>query len=144
MLNIQPTTAPVDTVAFFAYLSTDTPASVAHHILTFDKVITNVGNAYHSHQGTFFAPRTGIYVFTWTIRLTDYSKQTTELLVNNNVINWIYFNSNDSVDGSVTGTAVVQVNQGDDVLIRTGSRFHTGTIKSDHDGKSSFAGWILM
>lgn len=125
MLNIQPTTAPVDTVAFFAYLSTDTPASVAHHILTFDKVI-------------------GIYVFTWTIRLTDYSKQTTELLVNNNVINWIYFNSNDSVDGSVTGTVVVQVNQGDDVLIRTGSRFHTGTIKSDHDGKSSFAGWILM
>lgn len=135
---------PVDTVAFFAYLSTDTPASVAHHILTFDTVITNVGNAYHSHQGTFFAPWTGIYVFTWTIRLTNYSKQTTELLVNNNVIYWIYFNSNDSVDGSVTGTAVVQVNQGDDVLIRTGSRFHTGTIKSDHDGKSSFAGWILM
>lgn len=76
--------------------------------------------------------------------LTDYSTQPTELLVNNNVIYWIYFNSNDSVDGSVTGTAVVQVNQGDDVLIRTGSRFHTGTIKSDHDGKSSFAGWILM
>lgn len=119
MLSIQPTTVPVDTVAFFAYLSMDTPASVAHHILTFDTVITNVGNAYHSYLGTFFAPRTGIYVFTWTIRLTDYSKQTTELLVNNNVINWIYFNSNDSVDGSVTGTAVVQVNQGDDVLIRT-------------------------
>lgn len=132
MLSIQPKTVPVDTVAFFAYLSTDTPASVAHHILTFDTVITNVGNAYHSHQGTFFAPRTGINVFTWTIRLTNYSKQTTELLVNNNVIYWIYFNSNDSVDGSVTGTAVVQVNQGDDVLIRTGSRFHTGTIKSDH------------
>lgn len=135
---------PVDTVAFYAYLSTDTPASVAHHILAFDTVITNVGNAYHPHSGTFIAPRTGIYVFTWTIRLYGYSHQTTELLVNNNVINWINFNSNDAVDGSVTGTAVVHVNQGDDVLIRTGARYHIGTIISDLDGKSSFAGWILM
>lgn len=30
-----------------------------------------------------------------------------EFLVNNNVIYWIYFNLNDSVDGSVIGIVVV-------------------------------------
>lgn len=50
-------------VAFYAYLSSDTPASVAHHIITFDTVIANVGNACHPHSGTFIAPRSGLYVF---------------------------------------------------------------------------------
>lgn len=135
---------PVDMVAFYAYLSSDTPASVAHHIITFDTVITNVGNAYHPHSGTFIALRSGLYVFTWTIRLWGNSYFTTELIVNNNVVNWIYFDPAHTIDGSVSGTAVVHVNQGDDVLIRTGPDFHNGNIVSDKNGKSSFVGWIVM
>lgn len=69
---------------------------------------------------------------------------TTELLVNNNVVNWIYFDPANTIDGSVSGTAVVHVNQGDDVLIRTGPDYHNGNIISDKNGKSSFAGWIVM
>lgn len=131
-------------VAFYAYLSSDTPGSVAHHIITFDTVITNVGNAYHPHSGTFIAPRSGLYVFTWTIRLWGNSYFTSELLVNNNVVNWIYIDPAHTIDGSVSGTAVVHVNQGDDVLIRTDPDFHNGNIISDKNGKSSFAGWIVM
>lgn len=142
--SLQPTRMPVDMVAFYAYLSSDTPASVAHHIITFDTVITNVGNAYHPHSGTFIAPRSGLYVFTWTIRLWGNSYFTTELLVNNNDVNWIYFDPAHTIDGSVSSTAVVHVNQGDDVLIRTGPDFHNGNIVSDKNGKSSFAGWIVM
>lgn len=95
-------------------------------------------------MGTFIAPRAGIYVFTWTIRLYGNAYFMTELVVNNVVVNWIFLGTQNNIDGSVTGTAVVHVNQGDDVLIRTGLRLHTGTIVSNLDGKSSFAGWILM
>lgn len=131
-------------VAFYAYLSSDTSASVDYHIILFDTVITNVGNAYHPHMGTFIAPRAGIYVFTWTIRLYGNAYFMTELVVNNVVVNWIFLGTHNNIDGSVTGTAVVHVNQGDDVLIRTGPHHHSGSIISNNDGKSSFAGWILM
>lgn len=131
-------------VAFYAYLSSDTSASVDYHIILFDTVITNVGNAYHPHMGTFIAPRAGIYVFTWTIRLYGNAYFMTELVVNNVVVNWIFLGTINNIDGSVTRTAVVHVNQGDDVLIRTGSHHHSGSIISNNDGKSSFAGWILM
>lgn len=88
---------------------------------------------------TFITPRSGLYVFNWTIRLLgNNSYYTTELLVDSNVVNWLYFNPT-GIDGSVIGTVVVQVNQGDYVLIRTGSRLHTGTIIRNLDGKSSFA-----
>ena len=120
-LILQPTTVPVETVAFFAYFSTHNDASSTHHILAFDKVITNIGNAYHAHMGTFIAPRSGVYVFIWTVRMNGNNYHTTELVHDNNVINSIYLNPNSAMDGTVTGTAVVHVNQGDDVLIRTGT-----------------------
>ena len=141
---LQPTTAPVETVAFFAYFSTHNDASSTHHILAFDKVITNIGNAYHPHSGSFLAPRSGVYVFIWTIRLDGNNYHTTELLHDNNVINSIYLNPNNVSGGTTaTGTAVVHVNQGEDVLIRTGD-ISNGGILSDTNGRSSFAGWLLM
>ena len=142
-LLLQPTTVPAESVAFFAYFSTSNSASSPHHILVFDKVITNIGNAYHAHMGTFIAPRSGVYVFIWTVRMNGNRYHTTELLHDNNVINSIYLNPFNTIDGTVTGTAVVHVNQGDDVLIRTGT-FSNGDILSDAAGRSSFAGWILM
>lgn len=95
-------------------------------------------------MGTFIAPKSGLYVFTWTIRLYGQTYHTTELVVNNNIVNALYFNPNDQIDGSVSSTAVVNVNQGDDVLIRTSSDYHNGEIKSGSNGRSSFAGWRLM
>ena len=68
---------------------------------------------------------------------------TIELLHDNNVINSIYLYPANNIDGTVTGSAVVRVNQGEDVLIRTGS-LSNDAILSDANGRSSFAGWILM
>uniref|UniRef100_A0A8W8JD15 C1q domain-containing protein n=1 Tax=Magallana gigas TaxID=29159 RepID=A0A8W8JD15_MAGGI len=144
LLSIQPTTVPVDMVAFYAYLSSDTPAAVPHHIFKFDIVLTNVGNAYHPHLGAFIAPRSGLYVFTWTIRVSGHSYQTTELVVNNNVVNLLHFNPYNNIDGSVSSTAVAHVNLGDDVLIRTNTDYHSGNVVSNLSGRSSFAGWILI
>ena len=143
-LLLQPTTVPSGSVAFFAYFSTHNDASSTHHILAFDKVITNIGNAYHSHTGTFIAPRSGIYVFIWTIRLDGNNYHTTELVHDNNVINSIYFDPQSRMIGTVTGTAVIYANQGEDVFIRTGASFSNGRITSDTHGRSSFAGWFLM
>lgn len=135
---------PIETVAFFAYSTSTIPASIIHHILIFDNAVTNVGNAYHPHSGTFIAPRSGLYVFTWTIRLWGPRHHTTELLVDNNVVNSIYLDPVDTIDAGVTGTVVVHVKQGDDIFVRTGARLNNGDINSDIDGRSSFAGWILM
>ena len=134
---------PAESVAFFAYFSTHNVASSPHQILAFDKVITNIGNAYRPHSGTFIAPRSGVYVFIWIIRLGRTNYHTTELLHDNNVINSIYFDPQSRMAGTVTGTAVVHVNQGEDVLIRTGAHSN-GRIDSDTNGRSSFAGWLLM
>lgn len=82
-------------------------------------------------------------MFTWTIRQNGHGYHTTELLVDNNVVNSIYLNPVNTIDGGVTGTVVVQVNQGDDVLVRTGLT-SGGEIISAASGRSSFAGWLLV
>lgn len=56
----------------------------------------------------------------------------------------IYTQASNTIGGSVTGTVVVHVNQGDDVLVRTGSHYNNGDIYSDGDGCSTFAGWNLI
>lgn len=135
----------MEPVAFYAYLSHHEAASSAvHHIIAFDKVITNVGNAYHPHTGAFIAPRSGLYVFTWTIAQWGSSYHVTELVVDNVIVNAISMNPYNLMTGSVTGTVVVHVNQGDDVLVRTGSRYNHGDINSDTDGRSTFAGWNII
>lgn len=141
LVNIQSRSVPVEPVAFYAYLSTHEAASSAiHHIIAFDKVITNVGNAYHPHTGTFIAPRSGLYIFTWTIAQWGTSYHVTELVVDNDNVNVIYMNPANLVVGSVTGTVVVHVNQGDDVFVRTGSGNNHGEIISNIDNRSTFAG----
>ncbi|XP_056016983.1 complement C1q-like protein 3 [Ostrea edulis] len=130
--------------AFYAYLSNNIISPGGHHILTFDTVITNTRNVYHPTSGTFIVPRSGLYVFTWTIRMNGQGSQSTELLVNSNVVGITFFHPGNVIDGSVSGTIVVHVNQGDDVLLRTSASIHSGGILSDSNGRSWFAGWALM
>ena len=52
--RLLPTTVPEESIAFLANFSSSFPASAAgYHNLIFDTVITNVGNAYHPHSGSF-------------------------------------------------------------------------------------------
>ncbi|XP_062581448.1 uncharacterized protein LOC134243233 [Saccostrea cucullata] len=140
-----PTTLPSssNSLAFYAYLSKAIPAFVGHHIITFDVMVTNVGNGYHPYTGIFIAPRAGIYVFAWTIRMYGSSFHTTELVVNSNVVGAVYLNPSSNIDGSVSNVVVVHVNKGDDVYIRTGDDRNSGDIMSHSWGRSSFAGWML-
>lgn len=74
-------------------------------------------------------------MFTLKIRQWGDKNHITELLVDNEVVHVIYLHPINGVDCSVTGTVVVQVNQGNDVLVRTGSRNNGGEINSDIDGR---------
>lgn len=91
--------------AFHAYLSTNVPAySAVHYIIAFDKVVTNVGNGYHSNLGTFITPRSGLCVFTWTIRQWGSRYQKTKLVFDNKVAHVIHMHPDNGVDSSVTDT----------------------------------------
>ncbi|XP_060570768.1 complement C1q tumor necrosis factor-related protein 3-like [Ruditapes philippinarum] len=52
-----------ESVAFLAYLSEPITNLQSTQHVVFDKVITNVGNAYNKFSGHFIAPVDGVYVF---------------------------------------------------------------------------------
>lgn len=145
LLLPQTTAAPNadNTVAFYAYASQKIPSPSSHFILTFDTIITNAGDSFHHHSGTFITPRTGFYVFTWSFRLQNDAHVSTELVVNNVVKGSVYFDAHPGVGGNSGGTVVVHVNQGDDVFVRTTQFANLGDILSDHIGRTYFAGWLL-
>ena len=136
------------TVAFFAYMSNTEPNISSHHLLIFDHAILNAGNGYHPNSGIFIAPKTGVYVFVWTVRIY---KQSIVLVVNGSIYVSIYNRSYEystsggvGADESVTGYAVVNVNQGDDVYLRSHSTYvGRGSVQSSEMGRSTFGGWIL-
>jgi len=62
-------------VAFFATLTSHIVHAGQNQIIAFDRVVTNVGNAYNPHVGAFTAPASGIYVF--SVSLLSYPGHTT-------------------------------------------------------------------
>lgn len=137
-------------IAFYASVSNNEPNIGTHHLLIFDHALLNVGNGYHPNAGVFIAPKSGIYVFIWTLRLLD---QSIVLVVNGVDYTSIYNRSFDhdntvhvvGADESVTGYAIARVNQGEDVFLRTHSVHQgRGGKISNSFGFSTFGGWILF
>ena len=54
-------------VAFYAYISKDFTQIGKDHEFVFDTVVTNSGNAYNNYSGTFTAPSSGLYAFSYSI-----------------------------------------------------------------------------
>lgn len=129
-------------VAFHALMSSNTPDITVEHTLRFDMVKTNIGNGYHPATGVFIVPVTGVYVFTWTIRVDAHNYHTTQLMKNTEGVDVVHLNPNGGI-GEVTGIAVFMANEGDDVFIETYTQFNGGYISSDAAGRSSFSGWKL-
>lgn len=88
-----------------------------HHTLIFDRIRTNVGLGYNSFTGVFTAPKEGIYVFTWVIRMHQ-AEHSTELMINNDSLGTTFLRAKNNDDGSVSGTAVAHVLKGDVVFVR--------------------------
>lgn len=137
-------------IAFYASMSNNEPTIGTHHLLIFDHALLKVGNGYYPNSGVFIAPKSGIYVFMWTLRLYD---QSIVLVVNGIDYTSIFnrsFDHDNTVhvvgeDESVTGYAVARVNQGEDVFLRTHLAYKGNEgIFSIGFGRSTFGGWILF
>ncbi|XP_048746775.2 uncharacterized protein LOC125659217 [Ostrea edulis] len=129
-------------IAFYAYMSGDFVNPGASRTLIFDKIITNAGNGYHNATGAFVVPKTGYYVFSWSMRLVNGEYHRAELVHNHNVMGVAYLYA-PTGDHTVSNTIVIHVNQGDDVFIRTQSGANSGDVESGTGGRTEFSGWKL-
>ncbi|XP_062579199.1 complement C1q tumor necrosis factor-related protein 7-like [Saccostrea cucullata] len=69
-----------DPVLFSAYKSSSAGGISTRTIIRFDQTYINIGNHYHTEDGIFIAPTSGIYMFHWTIA-TGSSAFYTQLIV---------------------------------------------------------------
>ncbi|XP_065921924.1 C1q-related factor-like [Magallana gigas] len=138
------TPLPVEPVAFYAYMSKSEPTPSNHHSLIFDMLKTNLGNGYNKFSGTFVAPSAGAYVFTWTINTNPHGAHWINLMVNNVIVGGTVSDTQDTADfDSDSNTAVVVLDQGDSVNLRTTLPSDRAVLVADVHAFTSFAGWRL-
>ncbi|XP_061194361.1 uncharacterized protein LOC133202541 [Saccostrea echinata] len=141
---VPPTTQPMNgPVIFYSYMSTHSPPNLSlHHVIIFDVNPVNKGHGYHKDNGIFEAPRTGTYVFLWSIYTYPRGAIGTELIVNGQVIGGGLVDSHPD-DGvmSCTGVAIA-VSAGDHIYLRI-SPISVNYIWTESDGRSTFSGWLL-
>ena len=124
-------------------MSTNTQANLpTYHSLRFDEVVANRGEGYHEDDGVFTVPRSGVYVFAWTIAIPTSGWVSVEIVVDGRVVGSSYAHGSDDWDFS-TGIVVVQTTADDHVFIRMHQN-GSGVSNSDPRGRSSFSGWLLF
>lgn len=85
-----------------------------------------------------------MYVFSWTTFADPHTYFPIELTHNNARAGIIYVEAGGTPNG-VTGLAVIQVQQGDVVMVRSSPGFNPrGNIYSDNNMKTSFSGWCIL
>lgn len=135
-------TVPEGVIAFYAYLTNAEINPGAHHIIVYDHLMANSGNGYSKYTGAFTAPRQGMYVFSWFCRPTNLYSNRIDTQQRRAGI--IYVQADDTPNG-VTGLAVIQVQQGDVVMVRSKPGYNPrGNIFSDNNMKTSFSGWCIL
>jgi hypothetical protein len=114
------------------------------HTFLFDDVKLNAGNGYHPHSGVFIAPSTGIYAFTWSMRLFGIEHHSARLMINSQVHGAVFLSVGERGNNNenVSGTSIAFLNQGDEALIRT-TMDNLGNIESDDSGYTCFGGWLI-
>lgn len=135
-----------DGVAFFAYLSSNEPTVGSHQTFVFDVDHTNIGGHYNHHTGIFTCPSHGVYVFSWSIYCGGGGYVISELVVNSSPVSGKYVGAR-SVSNQLSSTdlAIIQLNTGDAVYVRTPpSHAANGLVFSDPLYRSTFSGWKLF
>ncbi|XP_053403077.1 b(0,+)-type amino acid transporter 1-like [Mercenaria mercenaria] len=121
-------------VAFFASITNS-----IHHLgkdqdIVFDHVVTNIGNAYNQHHGTFVAPVGGTYVFSVTLQ-QDGETTWGHFVVNGAVVAKLYLKTGQGA----SQTIVVNLSTGDDVSVQN-TEINRGFYG---DLYSTFSGFLL-
>ncbi|XP_034532741.1 complement C1q-like protein 4 [Notolabrus celidotus] len=102
-------------------------------ILTYEKVFTNIGNAYNAATGTFTAPVAGVYYFTMFFHAGGSHEAQLYLYKNSDLVIVTHDHRSDTDTADNGGNAVfLQLQQGDQVYVMLlekchvwGSDFHT-------------------
>ena len=139
----EPPVRPAEPIAFSANMANYMNNIGGPHTLIFDVIKANPGLGLHPTTGVFTAPKSGFYVFTWTIRVYNNSYHGVELVVNGQAVGSLYGHSISNEYDTSSTTAVVYVSERGDVFLRTRMDYNQGGIMSTSYGHSSFAGWKL-
>lgn len=132
-------------VAFYAYMSGHLASPGHGQQLVFQTAVTNVGNHYNRHSGIFTAPVHGVYVFSWTLAISEGHYIYTQIFVNSNAVGATYTSAY-GVNNvrTTTGLVVVQLNAMDVASIRVNMNGALdATVYSNDYHKSSFSGWKI-
>ncbi|XP_062620086.1 cerebellin-1-like [Saccostrea cucullata] len=133
-----------DPVLFSAYKSSSTGGISTRTIIRFDQTYINIGNHYHTEDGIFIAPQTGIYMFHWTI-VNGGSTFYTQLIVGgtSRASNYIpYPGGQDSSSAMV----IINVNKEDHVWIQiygSDEYVYGGSNSIGSNKPSTFTGILL-
>ncbi|CAG2241587.1 unnamed protein product [Mytilus edulis] len=150
-----PNSDTTQTVAFSAYLSKPFDGSTFGTLreIVYDKLESNIGHAYNNYTGTFVAPISGVYAFTWSIYVAgkpdsngNQGELVVELVVNAKVVGITHADTefiND--DDSATGFVIKSLSAGDSVLTRSSNVFKPeGHIMSGNGrARWTFSGWLI-
>jgi len=88
-------------------------------ILVFERVVMNIGGQYNNIDGIFVAPRTGIYLFAWTVCTQGANYIMTELMVDNTMISRAGESGKGGNYDCGSMTAVCRMDKDKHALIRT-------------------------
>ena len=113
-------------------------------ILVFERVPMNIGGHYNNVDGIFVAPRTGIYLFAWTVCTLDANYVMTELMVDNTMISRAgeYGASGNYHCGSMT--AVCRMDKDKHAWIRTTEYGSKNFFYTNKEGPQSSFMCIIM
>ncbi|XP_062598732.1 complement C1q tumor necrosis factor-related protein 2-like [Saccostrea cucullata] len=126
-------------IAFNAKAKGSVQSVSTGNIVMFGEVDLNFGGGYNRVKGIFIAPKSGVYVFDWTI-MTDISKPAyTSLILNGKRRAYNHCaNNSHGIYMSCSKMAVVKMKAGDKTWIDS---FHgTSSVYYTH---SSFSGYML-
>ncbi|XP_069138153.1 uncharacterized protein [Argopecten irradians] len=135
---------PENGVAFHALLQADVVNPTKGHIIQFQNIKTNIGNTYHPTTGVFTCPRSGIYVFSWSLRINHGPGHgiNSEIVHNGVAFGYSAVGSggSDDVFSESSATVSVQLVQGDEVWVRINSLYVGTNILSVY---SMFTGFLV-
>jgi len=122
-------------VAFYATMSSSSEHLGQNQEIVFDHAVTNVGNVYNRHHGTFVAPTRGVYFFSVSLWDPENTKTWGHFMVNNIIIAKLAIYGHQALQ-----FIIVELNQGDSVSVQ-----NTALDKSFRgDYYSTFGGFLLF
>ncbi|BFZ12433.1 hypothetical protein BsWGS_15472 [Bradybaena similaris] len=130
------TVESIGNVAFFATIEKGYILG-QNQVVTYDTVITNVGNAFDTRTGIFTARKRGIYVFHFST-LASLNTRINLLLFKNDV-NIVKLTADVPNYPMAANTAVVSLERGDRVYVKTyfpSSNFYSGSY-------TTFSGYMI-